>query len=296
MRVLPIFLIIIPSFLFAQQSREVADSLFNNQKWSEAIKSYKKYLKKNEQDSMAWYRVAKSYAGIKNYEKALESFDQALATNFFPSYVHFNKAKTYAAMKKTTEMYLELNDATSNGFFNYKLLTTDEDFGNVLEETDFQKVISKAKENAYPCLTDSNARHFDFWIGTWDVYAGGRKVGENTITMANGGCAIHESYTTPGVYTGQSVNYYDKLDKKWHQTWVDSGGGVLDYVEIDKAEGMLQFQCDYMNRQGQVVKSRLTFTKNDDCTVRQLFEDSTDGGENWTPGFDGLYKPQEKGD
>ena len=295
MRYLSILLFIIPTFIFAQKDRESADTFFNNQDWSQAIKSYNKYLKKNKRDSMAWFRVGKSYASMKEYDKAIESFDQSLSTNFYPSYVHFNKAKTYAVMMKPDEMYQSLNDANENGFFNFKLLLTDEDFGKVQEEPDFQKVFMKAKENAYPCLIDANSRQFDFWLGKWDVFVRGRKVGENTITMANGGCAIHESYTTPGVYTGQSINYYDKLDKKWHQTWVASGGGVLDYVEIDKAEGMLQFQCDYLNGQGQTVKSRLTFTKNDDGSVRQLFEDSTDG-ENWTPSFDGLYKLQEEQD
>lgn len=67
--------------------------------------------------------------------------------------------------------------------------------------------------------------------------------------------------------------------------------GVLDYTEVDRGEGMIQFQCDHLDAQGNLVKSRLTFTKNADGTVRQLFEGSPDG-EHWTTGFDGLYKPK----
>ncbi len=282
-------LITIPSILSAQKDRILADSLFNNSDWAGAAKSYSKYLKKNRQDSLAWFRLGKSHANLSAHQKAIESFENAFKTNFYPSYVHFNTAKSFAAIGQSENMYASLEDAIESGFFNFHLLSSEEAFKIFCSEEKFVSIIEKAKENAYPCLSDPNSRHFDFWLGEWDVFVRGRKVGENSITMANGGCAINENYTTPGVYTGQSLNYYDKFDNKWHQTWVASGGGVLDYVEIAKSEGMLQFQCDYINAQGQILKSRLTFTQNEDGSVRQLFEDSSDG-QTWTPSFDGLYK------
>lgn len=152
--------------------------------------------------------------------------------------------------------------------------------------------IVTAQAQQRPCESDSNYRHFDFWIGEWEVYARGKKAGVNSITLAEGGCALHESYTTPTGYSGQSINYYSRKDQKWHQVWVDSNGGVLEYVETDRGPGMLQFECEYLNRNGELLRSRLTFTANADGTVRQLFEDSKDEGKTWTPGFDGLYQPK----
>jgi hypothetical protein len=35
---------------------------------------------------------------------------------------------------------------------------------------------------------------------------------------------------------------------------------------------------------------RITWTKNADATLRQLWESSTDGGKTWTVAFDGLYR------
>ena len=150
------------------------------------------------------------------------------------------------------------------------------------------------KANVYPCLGDENYRHFDFWLGEWEVFVNGNKVGENSITMAVGGCAIHESYTTENNYSGQSINFYDPIDEKWHQHWVGSGQDVYNYVEIDKKQGMLQFQSPFYNpANGQVAISRLTFTLNADGTVRQFFETSTNDGQTWIPGFDGLYKKKQ---
>ncbi|MBV6646913.1 MAG: hypothetical protein KI790_15760, partial [Cyclobacteriaceae bacterium] len=117
------------------------------------------------------------------------------------------------------------------------------------------------------------------------------KIGENSITMANGGCAIHESYTTPRGYTGQSINYYDIIDKKWHQHWVGSSGDMTNYLESDREDKMLQFVGKIMLANGNIILNRMTFTYSpDEMTVRQLIESSRDDGETWFPSFDGLYK------
>ncbi|MDX1629790.1 MAG: hypothetical protein R3345_13880, partial [Fulvivirga sp.] len=202
--------------------------------------------------------------------------------------------KAYLSLEGLDEAIFALREGAENGATGYTMLKQHPDYQALREHPEFPPLLEQIEHNTYPCLTDSNNRHFDFWLGEWEVYVNGKKVGDNSITLANGGCAIHESYTT-GMrdFTGQSINYYDKKDGKWHQVWVGSGGGVLDYVEIDKAEGMLQFQCDYLSQKGEVVYSRLTFTANEDGTVRQFFENSRDGVE-WTPGFDGLYKKKSE--
>ncbi len=176
--------------------------------------------------------------------------------------------------------YLNIN------FLSMKTLTT-----FLLLSISLSIVAQNSNSNPYPCENDPKYRHFDFWLGEWDVFVNGNKVGDNSITKAVGGCAIHESYTTQQGYAGQSINFYDPIDKKWHQHWVGSGQDVYNYLEVDKSEGMLQFESPFWNPQnGQVSISRLTFTLNEDGSVRQLFQTSTDEGKTWTAGFDGLYK------
>lgn len=267
---------------------EEANSYFAQQKWSKANAAYSTYLKNNQKDSLAWYRLGVVQLNSNDYEGAEKSFNQAKATNFNRNFASFGLVKAYLHNGKTQEALDELSEQVSKGLPFYAQLKQDSVFNDLRDLPEFQGIVTQVKLNAFPCLSNEINRHFDFWIGEWDVMVNGNKVGENRITMAEGGCAIHENYTTARNYSGQSINYYDPQDEKWHQTWVDNTGVVLDYIEIDKAEGMLKFQCDYLSPRGQKVFSRLTFTANHDGTVRQFFESSTDGKE-WQPSFDGLY-------
>jgi hypothetical protein len=71
---------------------------------------------------------------------------------------------------------------------------------------------------------------FDFWAGDWEVtnQANGKLAGHNRIELKHGGRVLVENYTTPGAYTGMSLNAYDGTMKRWHQCWMDNTGGVLD--------------------------------------------------------------------
>lgn len=278
---------------FSQGTLESANQKYGSQDWAGAVKDYKKHLKKNDSDSSAWYYLALSQKNLEEFEASLESFAKAKETNFNSTFVDLNVAKIHASSKDSDRMYTTLEESADNGFFALARLKADPEFASYQAEDRFLKVLEKVELNAYPCLRNDVWRHFDFWIGEWDVYVNGNKVGDNSITRAVGGCAIHESYTTAGSYAGQSINFYSPVDKKWHQHWVGSSGDVYNYVETKREEGLLQFVSDFMNGQGVVSLSRLTFTLRDDGTVRQLFENSTDGGETWSSGFDGIYKRKE---
>jgi hypothetical protein len=84
-------------------------------------------------------------------------------------------------------------------------------------------------------------RQFDFWVGDWDVVPNqasippgtppppaGQKPSHNLIEKAHNGCVLIENWTATG-QTGQSFNLYDRASGRWHQTWVDSGGGLHEY-------------------------------------------------------------------
>ena len=290
-----ISILLLASFqLFAQDLQKEAQEKFSNQEWNAAIKAYNKYLKKQDSDSSAWYNLGYSYLQLKDYSKALNSYKEAANRNFNSSFTTFSIAKVHALMGNLESLLTALNQGIENGFAAYTSVLNDAAFDPYRDSPKFQEALEKVKLNAYPCLSSEDYRHFDFWLGEWDVYANGRKVGENSITMAKGGCAIHESYTTARNYAGQSINFYDPIDKKWHQHWVGSSGDTYNYIETKRKEGLLQFESDFLMRSGQIGISRLTFTLNDDGTVRQLFENSTDGGKTWSPAFDGLYKKKVK--
>lgn len=149
------------------------------------------------------------------------------------------------------------------------------------------------EDGAAPRRVDcSSADHraFDFWVGEWDVYdPRGERVGENTVTRIEDGCALHERWRATSGGTGQSLNYYDASDGRWYQTWVATSGRPLRLVGGPRNGGMV------MEMEAPDAHHRITWTPNDDGSVRQLWETSTDAGETWRIAFDGEYRPDPDG-
>jgi hypothetical protein len=136
-------------------------------------------------------------------------------------------------------------------------------------------------------------RQLDFWVGDWDVTEGGKPAGVNRITNEEDGCLIHEHWTGKGEgnVTGQSFNFYDRQDRKWHQVWVSNSGYVLDLAG-SYAQGTLTYEGETRKSDGKTVRHRLSFHANADGTVRQFWETSSGGGATWETAFDGLYRKQ----
>lgn len=134
-------------------------------------------------------------------------------------------------------------------------------------------------------------RQFDFWLGNWEVIAAGKVVGQNRITKELGGCVLHESYSTPSGYAGESFNMYDQVTDQWHQSWVDNSGLLLTLNGQFDGKSM-QLSGTGKNAKGQAVIHRITWTPKEDKSVRQHWQVSSDGGESWITAFDGTYIKQ----
>ena len=138
-----------------------------------------------------------------------------------------------------------------------------------------------------PCTSEKH-RQFDFWVGSWDVTANGQPAGHNDITLVHGDCALSENWKSAGgAFTGSSLNIYDQANDKWHQTWVDVTGTLLE-LDGGLVDGKMVLQGKRPGPDGQAVINRISWTPNEDGSVRQHWETSTDG-ENWTTAFDGHY-------
>jgi len=139
---------------------------------------------------------------------------------------------------------------------------------------------------------DPKAHEFDFWIGNWTVYKNGTDtiVGYNEIKTVAGGCSLLESYKSArGNYTGNSLNKYNFRTGKWEQFWVDSGGLTL-FIQGNFGNEMLTMENEIKTSDGKTNRNKITWFKNTDGTVRQLWEQSTDNGQSWTVAFDGIYR------
>jgi hypothetical protein len=138
-----------------------------------------------------------------------------------------------------------------------------------------------------PC-TAAEHRQFDFWLGEWDVHTpDGKRAGANTIRRMLGGCVLQENWRGAGGHSGTSYNIYDSSRQRWHQTWVDDEGLLL---QLDGAltNGRMVLVGETVDSTGQRVKQRITWERLAGGKVRQLWESSLDG-EAWKVEFEGIY-------
>jgi hypothetical protein len=142
--------------------------------------------------------------------------------------------------------------------------------------------------HAIAACEDAAYRNFDFWIGEWEVRTpDGQLAGINRITREYGGCVIHERYSSGRGYSGESLNMYDAGRRRWQQTWVDNQGMLL-LLEGQFADDRMVLEGETLDKKGTATKHRITWTRNADGTVRQLWE-VTDAKGAWTTAFDGRY-------
>lgn len=139
-----------------------------------------------------------------------------------------------------------------------------------------------------PC-SSPEARQFDFWLGSWNVFQpDGKQAGTNDITAVYG-CVLHESWKGRGGYEGQSFNRYDAERGVWHQTWVDSSGGILMLEGAFKDGVMTLTDATLPGKKDPQKLNEIAWSKNADGSVRQLWRTSDDGGKTWKVSFDGKY-------
>lgn len=142
-----------------------------------------------------------------------------------------------------------------------------------------------------PSCTAQEHRQFDFWLGEWDVkLASGKEAGRNRIVALHGGCALLEDWRGNGGYTGSSLSLYDRDAKRWHQTWVDSSGGLLQ-LDGAFADGAMTLSGVSVEAGPPAKKTlqRVRWTPQPDGRVRQLWEASENDGNDWKVVFDGWY-------
>jgi hypothetical protein len=147
-----------------------------------------------------------------------------------------------------------------------------------------------AQQPTFPCESAEAFRAFDFWLGEWDVHlADGTVAGHNVITRDERGCMLTERWTGASGGTGMSVNYVDGVDGKWVQVWNSANGAQINIRGGLTAEGMAMTGTIHYVSNGTTAPFRALWTPLPDGRVRQYFEQSNDGGETWSPWFEGFY-------
>lgn len=135
-------------------------------------------------------------------------------------------------------------------------------------------------------------RQFDFMAGSWVVGQTGKIAtpSQSKWTVQAQGCSIQENWFPSGKEGGNSINYYDLADKKWHQHWIGADGDAVHYIGAWTGTKMEFRAEDVSTPQMQNVILTMTFEPMPDGSVRQSGTQSVDGGKTFQPSFDLTYR------
>jgi hypothetical protein len=239
-------------------------------------------------------RVAAELMAANRHREALARLEEARRSGGRPAMVALHLAKVHAHLGDRGAAFAELNRAAALGLGALPPpFDTDADLAALKADPRYAEFEGALDRNARPCEHDPIYRQFDYWLGTWDVRPNGSPPetppATNVITRIHSGCVLLESWTAPG-QTGQSFNIYDRVAGKWHQTWVDSTGGLHEYWGGLK-DGNMVFEGDIPvpGGRGGRMHTRLTFFRRPDGSVRQYSERTSDGGKTWQVNYDLIY-------
>jgi len=135
---------------------------------------------------------------------------------------------------------------------------------------------------------------FDFWQGDWSVEdTQGKKVGDNKITKLEANCMLMENWKGVKGSSGTSINFYNKVDSTWNQTWVDNQGNVLELKGGLVNENMI-LKSKIIKGKKKAYYHQITWIPNKNGTVTQLWEQYDANGKLWQTLFKGVYIRKEK--
>ncbi len=278
----------------AQDLIKIADSLYFAQDWKNAKKVYETVLGDTSHNSIAWNRLGFSNYNLGDNEEALKGFQKSLAFNPIPpvkASALSRMARVHALKNEKQKAITDLDSAINAGYSNLTEMDSLKEFNRLRGEPSFVKLREKMYGIAYPCMKDPHAREFDFWAGEWNVYPTGTRtlVGESSVQIISGGCALLENWTSP-VSTGKSINYIDPVTNKWKQAWAGSySKGIQEFINGEYKDSAMRFVFEYKDAQGHRIIGRFIFYNEGPGQVRQFNETSADDGKTWTTSYDFTY-------
>ena len=147
--------------------------------------------------------------------------------------------------------------------------------------------LAQAPEPTYGC-DSPESKQLDFWVGDWTATHSGGK-GTNRITKILGGCVILEQFSgAPGSkLDGISVSTYDRVTKKWKQTWADNTATYLDF-EGGIKDGKMMFWRE-ADDQGKKFMQRMVFQDITRDRFNWIWQASIDGGKSWKTTWNIVY-------
>lgn len=267
--------------------RREANEFYTRQDWAGAAKAYEAITKLENANAGAWARLGASLLSLGKYYKAIEALKRSHELSAQPATM-YNLGCAYARLNEKAQALEWLERSVAAGFNQPQAMSADADLASLRDEARFKAAVARAQANAKPCSVQPLNRQFDFWVGEWNVEnPQGQPAGTSSVQLILGDCVVFENWTGAGGFAGKSFNFYNPQKGKWQQTWVDAVGGVLEFTGEYK-DGKMLYTAETVSQNTKTLH-RLTFFNLPTGRVRQLWEQSTDGGKVWSVLFDGTY-------
>jgi len=264
---------------------EAANELYTNAAWAKAARAYEQLTKQQADKGLFWYRLANCRLMLKEYEPAIAAYDTALACGASEGQVRYNMARVRALLGDKKAALDCLERSATAGYPKPRQVKSEEDLASLRDEPGYKVLIEKL-ENPTKGLKGADA--LDHWLGEWEVYVNGQRVGQNRIVKALDGFAVEEYWEDSSGGCGRSLFVFEAAKGRWKQLWTSDRGWVVEKTGTPIEKGIyLEGTSTFAN--GTAKKSREYLTQNADGTVRQLLEDWDEESKTWKATFEGKY-------
>lgn len=266
-----------------------ANELLKQQKYSEAAVAFEAIVKGEPQNGQAWYQLASADYYLKNYPAAATAYEKNIALSQ-SAFAMYNLAGIYSLMGEKQKALDWLDKALNSPKMVLAVANFDDaDFTNIKNEAGFIALRDKTDRKVRPCMYSAAAKQLDFWVGEWEVYnPQGRHDGSSVVQSFASGCGVLENWTGTFGGGGKSINFYDPDAGKWFQYWMGANGAPFRYSGSYR-DGAMRYESETAGPDGTKRLAKLTFFNIDANTVRQLAENSSDGGKTWSISYDYKY-------
>jgi tetratricopeptide (TPR) repeat protein len=278
-----------------QSEVAAADRSFTDGDWAAAAAAYDSLARAHPQDAQFHLRLGVALHGLGRFREAVPALEAAERLGSPGPNASYRLAKAYARAGRIDDAGRALLRAAERGFFALPTVESDPDLAGVRAGAGYAEVRQAIDRNARPCVYEPEYRALDFWVGEWDVRPTGASdttpASSSRIELVEDQCVVSEHYSTAAGYSGRSFNSYDPEKKRWQQFWVDNKGATHHYVGQAR-DGNLYYEADGIHVPGTPgpVRMKMTFFNEGPNLVRQLGEQSSDGGQTWTTAYDLSYR------
>lgn len=269
-----------------------AEALLLAEDWAGAAAAFAAITEAEPENPDAFFGLGAARYGSRQVDLAIPAYLEAFELGYRTPQAHYHLARAYAAKGEDAAALEWLDKLAAFGPPVYEAIDTTEEFGRLRDTPEFAAVLERTR----PCSAPPY-RKLDFWLGSWNVLVGKEKnqlAGTNRIHKILNGCALIENWTDNAGAEGKSLFYYDEHAKRWKQVWItDSQRHKEKHLIAELGGGAVRFQGELPQADGRIVLDRTTLYPLPSGEVRQVIEQSFDGGDTWRVGFDALYVPQE---